>query len=182
VCPPCKRETWGASPQAGSKSWRVKQAGSCTRLLTDGCRQFGMAFEWSALRQSGGSHVACLVGLNPTMIRKGRERSTRSASAKLEGEVRGAHPRLESERHPHGCVDRDLPPSANSVRSVFGRGRGSGSRQASKSCAVGFDSANWPPNHFRSDSLSARRNYSGVGCWHPSCALNAAHAGPIPAA
>ena len=24
--------------------------------------------------------------------------------------------------------------------------------------------------------------YSGVGCWHPSCALNAAHAGPIPAA
>jgi len=73
----------------------------------------GMAFKWSALRQPGGSHVACLVGLNPTMIREGRERSTRSASAKLEGEVRGAHPRLESERHPHGCVDRDLPPSAN---------------------------------------------------------------------
>jgi hypothetical protein len=74
----------------------------------------GMAFEWSALRQHRGSHVACLVGLNPTMIREGRERSTRSASANLEGEVRGAHPRLESEWHPHGCVDRDLPPSANS--------------------------------------------------------------------
>jgi len=42
----------------------------------------GMAFEWSALRQPGGSHVACLVGLNPTMIRMDRERSTRSASAK----------------------------------------------------------------------------------------------------
>lgn len=42
----------------------------------------GMAFEWSALRQCRGSHVACLVGLNPTMIRKGRERSTRSASAR----------------------------------------------------------------------------------------------------
>jgi hypothetical protein len=41
----------------------------------------GMAFEWSALRQPRGSHVACLVGLNPTMTRKGRERSTRSASA-----------------------------------------------------------------------------------------------------
>ena len=47
----------------------------------------GMAFEWSALRQSRGSQVACLVGLNPTMIREGRERSTRSASANLEGEV-----------------------------------------------------------------------------------------------
>ena len=43
----------------------------------------GMAFEWSALRQPRGSHVACLVGLNPTMIRKGRERSTRSASANI---------------------------------------------------------------------------------------------------
>ena len=57
--------------------------------------------------------MACLVGLNPTMIREGRERSTRSASAKLEGEVRGAHPRPESEWHPDACVDRDLPPSAN---------------------------------------------------------------------
>ena len=43
----------------------------------------GMAFEWSALRQPRGSHVACLVGLNPTMTREGRERSTRSASANL---------------------------------------------------------------------------------------------------
>jgi hypothetical protein len=43
----------------------------------------GMAFEWSALRQLGGSHLACLVGLNPTMIRKGREHSTRSASASI---------------------------------------------------------------------------------------------------
>jgi len=51
-----------------------------------------MAFEWSALRQFRGSHVACLVGLNPTMIRKDRERSTRSASASLEGEVRGRAP------------------------------------------------------------------------------------------
>ena len=42
----------------------------------------GMAFEWSALRQPRGSHVACLVGLNPTMTREGRERSTRSASAR----------------------------------------------------------------------------------------------------
>jgi hypothetical protein len=50
---------------------RVKQAGSCTRLLTDGCRPFGMAFEWSALRQFRGSHVACLVGLNPTMTPQG---------------------------------------------------------------------------------------------------------------
>jgi len=33
--------------------------------------------------------VACLVGLNPMMIRKGRERSTRSASANLGREVRG---------------------------------------------------------------------------------------------
>jgi hypothetical protein len=41
----------------------------------------GMAFEWSALRQPRGSHVACSVGLKPTMTRKGRERSTRSASA-----------------------------------------------------------------------------------------------------
>jgi len=40
----------------------------------------GMAFEWSALRQPRGSHVACIVGLNPTMTLKGRERSTRSAS------------------------------------------------------------------------------------------------------
>jgi hypothetical protein len=52
----------------------------------------GMAFEWSALRQPRGSHAACLVGLKPTMIRKGRERSTRSASAILEGEVRGGAP------------------------------------------------------------------------------------------
>ena len=43
----------------------------------------GMAFEWSALRQLRGSHVACLVGLNPMMIRKDRERSTRSASANI---------------------------------------------------------------------------------------------------
>ena len=43
----------------------------------------GMAFEWSALRQPRGSHVACLVGLNPTMTREGRERSTRSASANI---------------------------------------------------------------------------------------------------
>jgi hypothetical protein len=66
---------------------------ACTRLLTGGCCQNGMAFEWSALRQPRGSHVACLVGLNPTMTREGRERSTRSASAKtLEGEVRGRAP------------------------------------------------------------------------------------------
>ena len=43
----------------------------------------GMAFEWSALHQFRGSHVACLVGLKPTMTRKGRERSTRSASANI---------------------------------------------------------------------------------------------------
>jgi hypothetical protein len=30
--------------------------------------------------------------------------------------------------------------------------------------------------------LAGPPSYSGVGCWHPSCALNAAHAGPIPAA
>ena len=73
----------------------------------------GMAFKWSALRQPGGSHVACLVGLNPTMIREGRERSTRSASANWKVKCAGAHPRLESEWPPHGGVDRDLPPSAN---------------------------------------------------------------------
>jgi len=73
---------------------------------------YGMAFEWSALRQNRGSHVACAVGLNPTMIRKGRERSTRSASANWKVKCAGAHPRFEIEWHPHGCVDRDLPPSA----------------------------------------------------------------------
>jgi len=41
----------------------------------------GMAFEWSALRQFRGSHVARLVGLKPMMIHTDRERSTRSASA-----------------------------------------------------------------------------------------------------
>ena len=59
VRPPCKREKWGASPQSGSKARRVKQAGSCTRLLTDGCCQDGMAFEWSALRQV--QRLACGV-------------------------------------------------------------------------------------------------------------------------
>jgi len=48
-----------------------------------GAARSGMAFEWSALRQFRGSHVVCLVGLNPTMTRKGRERSTRSASANI---------------------------------------------------------------------------------------------------
>ena len=83
---------------------------------------------------------------------------------------------------PLAACDSDSPRSAISAWSVSSHGRGSGSRQASKTCAVGFDSANWPPNYFLPDSLSGRHNYSGVGCWHPSCALNAAHAGPIPAA
>jgi hypothetical protein len=38
---------------------RVKQAGPCTRLLTDGCCQYSMAFEWSALRQV--QRLACGV-------------------------------------------------------------------------------------------------------------------------
>jgi hypothetical protein len=69
VHPPCKRES---EVQVLSRApiRRVKQAGSCTRLLTDGCRVRGMAFEWSALRQF--RKVKCA----------------------------GAHPRLESEWHP----------------------------------------------------------------------------------
>jgi len=83
-------------------------------------------------------------------------------SANLEGEVRGAHPRLESEWHPHGCVDRDRPPSANS------------------GCPLGGDWSPKPVSRVR--FLDGPPGHSGVGCWHPSCALNAAHAGPIPAA
>ena len=52
--------------------------------------------------------MACLVGLNPMMIRKGRERSTRSASANLGREVRGARPRIEHARHSCRCAYRNL--------------------------------------------------------------------------
>ena len=72
--------------------------------------------------------MACLVGLNPTMIRKGRERSTRSASANWKVKCAGAHPRLESEWPPHGGVDRDLPPSAILEREP-GRVRGLSGKQ-----------------------------------------------------
>jgi len=62
---------------------RVKQAGSCTRWLTDGCPPAAWPSSGPLSAKYRGSHVACLVGLNPTMIREGRERSTRSASANI---------------------------------------------------------------------------------------------------
>ena len=69
-------------------------------------------------------------------------------------------------------------------------GRGSGSSANSKSVAAVFDSLTGRQFSMELELCSfalrsIRRRpagYSGAGCWHPSCALNAAHAGPIPAA
>ena len=78
--PPCKREVRCKS-SVGLQSMEGEAGGVLHAVANRWVPSCGMAFEWSALRQSRGSHVACLVGLNPTMIREGRERSTRSASA-----------------------------------------------------------------------------------------------------
>ena len=47
-------------------------------------------------------------------------------------------------------------------------------------CPLGGDRSPKPVSRVR--FLDGPPDHSGVGCWHPSCALNAAHAGPIPAA
>ena len=139
--------------------------------------------------------MACLAGLNPVMIREGRERSTRSASASiwkvnqpgrwtclensgcLQGHVIRVHrlppfldskpvrdrARLETAATPQGVLHRAQCCPPNSGRSSK---RGTGLQSPEVGC----------------NSLLARQLNSGVGCWHPSMALNHAHAGPIPAA
>ena len=93
-----------------------------------------------------GSHVACLVGLNPTMIRFGSWAfDSLSLCQHWKVKCAGAHPRFENEWHPLGCVDRDLPPSAILEREP-GRVRGLSGKQTVPlaACDSGSPrSANW---------------------------------------